>query len=59
MPVVQIGLWVGRDKEIKKKLIEKVTQAVCETVGCPASKVIVILDDIPKENWGEDGKQAA
>lgn len=58
MPIVNIGLWVGRDKEIKKKLIAKVTQAVCETVGCPPEKVIVVLNDIPKENWGENGEQA-
>jgi 4-oxalocrotonate tautomerase len=57
MPVVKIGLWAGRDKETKKKLIENVTKAVCEAVGCPAQAVIVIIEDIPKENWGQDGKQ--
>jgi 4-oxalocrotonate tautomerase len=57
MPVVKIGLWAGRDKETKKKLIESVTSAVCETVGCPPQAVIVIIEDIPKDNWGQDGKQ--
>jgi len=57
MPVVKIGLWAGRDKETKKKLIENVTKTVCETVGCPQQAVIVIIEDIPKENWGQDGKQ--
>lgn len=58
MPIVNIGLWSGRDKNVKKKLIESVTKAVCETVGCPPEKVIIVIDDIPKENWGENGQQA-
>jgi len=58
MPIVKIGLWAGRDKATKQKLIARVTQAVCETVGCPSEKVIVVIDDIPKENWGESGEQA-
>ncbi|MCU0641115.1 MAG: tautomerase family protein [Candidatus Margulisbacteria bacterium] len=57
MPVVKIGMWAGREKGTKKKLIENVTKTVCETLGCPAQAVIVILEDIPKENWGQDGKQ--
>ena len=57
MPVVKIGIWAGRDNETKKKLIENVTKTVCEVIGCPPQAVIVILEDIPKENWGQDGKQ--
>lgn len=26
---------------------------------CPPEAVIVVIDDIPKENWGEAGKQAS
>lgn len=40
MPVVKIGLWAGRDKETKKKLIENVTKTVCDTIGCLAQAVI-------------------
>ncbi|MFH1387419.1 MAG: tautomerase family protein [bacterium] len=57
MPIVKIGLWAGRDKETKKKLIESVTKSVCDTVKCPPEAVIVVLEDIPKENWGQNGKQ--
>jgi len=57
MPIVKIGLWAGRDAELKKKLIENVTKTVCETVKCPPEAVIVVLEDIPKENWGQGGKQ--
>ncbi len=58
MPIVRIGLWAGRTPEIKEKLIKEVTKTVCENVGCPPEAVIVIIEDIPKENWGQGGKPA-
>ena len=59
MPIVKIGLWAGRDSETKKKLIENVTKTVCDTIKCPPESVIIVLEDIPKENWGQAGKQAS
>ncbi|MFH1617646.1 MAG: 2-hydroxymuconate tautomerase [Candidatus Margulisiibacteriota bacterium] len=58
MPIVTVQLWAGRDKEVKKKLIENITKTTCDTVGCPSEAVIVVIEDIPKENWGQTGKQA-
>jgi len=58
MPIVRIEVWSGRSKETKKQLIENVTKTVCDTVGCPPEAVIVVIEDIPKENWGQSGKQA-
>lgn len=59
MPIVNIDMWAGRPAETKKKLIENVTKTVCETIGCPAQAVTVVIRDVPKENWGQDGKQAS
>jgi len=59
MPIVRIEMWAGRPSETKKKLIENVTKTVCDTVGCPPEAVVVVIDDIPKENWGQSGKQAS
>lgn len=59
MPIVKIGLWSGRDASVKEKLIQNVTKTVCETIGCPAEAVIVVIEDIPKENWGQAGLSAA
>jgi len=44
---------------MKDKLIQNVTKVVCETVGCPPEAVIVVIRDIPKENWGQSGKQGS
>ena len=58
MPIVTIGLWAGRDKKVKEQLIKNVTQTVCDTTGCPPEAVIVVIEDILKENWGQAGQQA-
>lgn len=52
-------MWKGRDEETKEKVIQNVTKALCDTIGCPPETVFVIIDDIPKENWGQAGKQAS
>jgi len=43
--------------EQKEKIIKKVTDAIVEATGCPKEAVTVVIDDIPKENWGTAGEQ--
>ena len=59
MPVVKIDMLEGKTPEQKKKLIEAVTKAVCESVGCKLDVVTVVISDVPKTNWGAGGKQKA
>ena len=59
MPVVRIDLWNGRDKEKKKELIEKVTSAVADAIGCPIEAVQVIINEVDKDNWGMGGAPAS
>lgn len=59
MPVVKIDLWKGRDKEKKKKLIEKVTSAVVDAIDCPIEAVQVIINEVEKDNWGIGGTAAS
>ncbi len=59
MPVVQILMLEGRSDEVKKTLIEKVTDA-CVGAGCgPAEHVRIVIQEIPKTQWGIAGKTAA
>ena len=51
-------MWKGREKGTKKKLIEKVTFAVVESIGCPPEAVQVVISEIEKENWGLGGVTA-
>ncbi|MFC2154275.1 2-hydroxymuconate tautomerase [Candidatus Altiarchaeota archaeon] len=59
MPVVEIKMWAGRTPEQKETVIKKITEAVCESIGCPRDHVHVIIYDVPKENWGLHGEQAS
>lgn len=58
MPFVQIELLEGRTLEQKRLLVEKVTQAIVESIGAPAEKVTIIVRDMSKENYASAGKLA-
>jgi len=58
MPLAQIYMLQGRTDEQKKAVIEKVTQAIMEAVSAPRENVRVIIQEIPKTQWGIGGKTA-
>ncbi len=58
MPFAQIYLLEGRTEEQKRAVIEKVTQALVEAVGAPVNTVRVLIQDVPKTNWGIAGVSA-
>ncbi len=55
MPILQIELIKGRSVEQKRAMIEKVTEAVCETVNCPKDAVSIIIREMEKENYAHGG----
>ncbi len=61
MPVVRID-WredpVNRGAEQKKILIEKITNAIHDTVGVDKSRVIILINDFPGAGVGVGGKQS-
>lgn len=59
MPVVNIEMWEGRNEKAKRRLIEEVTNAVTKALGVSPEHVTVIIHDVPKTNWGAQGKQAS
>jgi len=59
MPLVRIDMYPGRDKNVKEIMIKEVTKTVATTAGCPKEAVTVVIQDIPKENWGFGGKQSS
>ncbi|MCK4821863.1 2-hydroxymuconate tautomerase family protein [bacterium] len=58
MPVIKIDMWEGKDKDTKKKLIESVSKAVSQSLNISEEWVHIVINEIPKENWGINGKQA-
>lgn len=55
MPVVTIQLWEGRTADQKRRLVEAVTQAMVEHADAKPDHLHVVLQEVPKENWGRAG----
>lgn len=56
MPIVQIEMFKGRTIEQKKNLVDKVTQAIVDSVGTTADHVTIIIREMDKENYAIAGK---
>jgi len=59
MPVIKIEIWEGRTKEEKRKIIQAVSKAVSESADIPIEYIHIIINDVPKDNWGLKGDQAS
>ncbi|MFH1587502.1 MAG: 4-oxalocrotonate tautomerase family protein [Candidatus Diapherotrites archaeon] len=59
MPVVKIDMWEGRSEEDKEKMIKAIYRALEESLGIPKEWTTVIINDVPKSNWGLNGEQAS
>jgi len=58
MPIAIINLMEGRDDAKKALLIKKVTEAICDSIDAPIETVRVILNEVPKTQFGIAGKTA-
>ncbi len=58
MPFVHVYVWTGFSNEAKKKVIAGITQLFVE-MNIPKEAVEVIIQEVPKENWGISGEQAS
>jgi 4-oxalocrotonate tautomerase len=58
MPIAQIYLLEGRTDDQKRAVIEKVTAALQEAVGAPKDTIRVLIQDVPRQNWGIAGTSA-
>ena len=56
MPAIRVDLFEGRSPEVKKQLIEAITQAVVDTLKCSPDAVDIILNEVPKSHWATVGK---
>ena len=56
MPLAQLYIGPGRSHDQKKVLIEKVTQAIADSLGPLKQPVWVILNEVPLSDWGVGGK---
>ncbi|MFI9387372.1 4-oxalocrotonate tautomerase DmpI [Kutzneria sp. NPDC052558] len=54
MPVVTV-LQGPRDIELKRDLVNKITEAFVDAYGLPADTVQVWITEVPAESWGVAG----
>ncbi len=58
MPLAHIFIQEGRSEEQTDAAIEKVTDALAESLDSPREKIRVLIQEIPKGKWGVAGKSA-
>ena len=56
MPNIRIDMIEGRTVEQKRVLVEKVTDAVCESVNTTPDRVKILIFDVLKSNQAVGGK---
>lgn len=55
MPIVTVKLLEGRTDEQKKALVEKVTEAVVETVNAKPEAVTIVIEEMSKNHYATGG----
>jgi 4-oxalocrotonate tautomerase len=50
-------MWSGVSREAKVRIVKGITK-VFEELGIPSQAVEVIIQEVPKENWGIGGELA-
>ena len=55
MPIVQVEILEGRSLEQKRKLVEKVTDALVESINCSREAVLVVIREMKKDNFSTGG----
>lgn len=59
MPYVNIKLTADEEaptREQKRALIEGVTRLIGEVMHKSTAHLVVVIDEVPMDNWGIDGK---
>lgn len=55
MPIVTVKMLEGRTDEQKKALVEKVTDAVIETIDARREAVTVVIEEMSKNHYATGG----
>ena len=56
MPSIHVDLFEGRTPEVKKQLVESITQAVVDTLKCSPDAVDILLNEVSRAHWATGGK---
>lgn len=56
MPVAILKIIKGRSLDQKRALVKAVTGSMTTILGAPRERVVVLLEEIERENWGSGGE---
>jgi 4-oxalocrotonate tautomerase len=56
MPAIRVDMFEGRSPEVKKQLVEAITQAVVDTLKCSPEAVDIILNEVSRGHWATGGR---
>ncbi len=59
MPMLQVSILEGRTPEQKEELINRLTATITETLSVKPESVRVLIQEMPKTNWGIAGQRQA
>jgi 4-oxalocrotonate tautomerase len=55
MPLVQITMLTGRTADQKRKLAQRVTDAMVEEAGARREAIVVVFHEVSKESYASGG----
>lgn len=55
MPIVVVNIKEGRTVEQKRAMVERMTQAICDTMEVKPDAVRIIINDMKNENFAIGG----
>jgi 4-oxalocrotonate tautomerase len=56
MPIIRVELLAGRTREQKRELAQVLTRETARIAQCPPDAVIVVFDDVERDNWANGGR---
>ncbi|NDV19633.1 2-hydroxymuconate tautomerase family protein [Pseudodesulfovibrio sp. JC047] len=56
MPILTLQTWAGTPLEKKRELVDTLTREIVRMLECPKEAVTVLIEEVPKENWGAAGE---
>jgi 4-oxalocrotonate tautomerase len=55
MPLIQITMLTGRTTDQKRKLAQRMTDAMVEEAAARRDAVVVVFNEVPKESYASGG----
>ncbi len=59
MPLIDVRHATTLDTATRRELVRALTEAYASTTGADAAKVWVLLDEVPRDEWGSGGRTLA